>query len=414
MKLPFNNRENGSSLFVALTICMVVGIILAGYLLLTSNRFQMSVRSSDWNAAIPVLEAGVEEALTHMTRDTNQPTANNWTSATIKGIPAYTKKRTFSDGSYFFVYIVNYASNNPTIYSQGFVRSPYNTNKFIGRTVMVGVTNPPTVFTHAMAVNGNVNLVGSPVIDGYDSRRGGYNTATNRDAVGGIATDAQLLNTVSLGGANIYGPIATGPGAVILGGTVGDVAWNASHSGIQPGWSTATMNVSYPSNSAPAGAASWTPPTQYTNITSGSYALAGYTSSGDMTINGNVVLYITPGNSFTVKGSDTITIKPGGSLKIIAGGNVSIAGGGVLNGTGVAGNFSIVGLSSCTSISYAGNAQFIGTVNAPQADFSIKGTTDVYGAIIANSASMNGNTALHYDEALAYQDSYIVNSWQEL
>ncbi len=413
MKLHFNNRENGSTLIVALTICVVVGTILAGYLVLTSNRFQMTVRSSDWNAAIPVLEAGVEDALTHMTRDTNQPTANSWASATVKGVPAYTKTRTFSDGSYYFVYIVNYASNNPTVYSQGFVRSPYNTNKYISRTVKVGVTNPPTGFTHAMAVNGNVGLVGSPVIDAFDSRRGSYNTSTNRDAVGGIATDAQLLNTVSLGGANVYGPIATGPGAVIVGGTVGDVAWNASYTGIEPGWSTSTMNVSYPSNSPPTGGP-WTPPAQYTNITSGTYQMAGYSSSGDMTINGNVILYITPGNTFTVKGTDTITIKPGGSLKIIAGGNVSIAGGGVLNGTGVAGNFSIVGLNTCTSISYTGNAQFIGTVNAPQADFSIKGTTDVYGAIIANSASMNGNTALHYDEALAFQDGYTVNSWQEL
>jgi len=414
MKLHLKSRENGSSLFVALTVCLVVGVILAGYLVLTSNRFQMTVRSSDWNAAVPVLEAGVEEALTHMTRDTNQPTANNWTSANVAGIPAYTKTRSFSDGSYYFVYIVNFASNNPTVYAQGFVRSPYNNNKYISRTVKVGVTNPPTVFTHAMSVNGNVNLVGNPVIDAFDSRKGGYNTATNRDASGGIATDAQLLNIINLGGANIYGPIATGPGAIILGGTVGDVAWNASHTGIEPGWSSSTMNVSYPSNSAPVGGSTWTPPTQYTNITSGTYQMAGYSSSGDMTINGNVTIYIPPGYTFTVKGNDTITIKPGASLKIIAGGSVDLGGGGVLNGTGTAGNFSLVGLNTCTSINYHGNAQFIGTVNAPQADFSIKGTTDVYGAIIANSASMNGNTALHYDEALAFQDGYTVNSWQEL
>src|SRR3569833_243164 len=86
MKLNFKNRENGSSLFVAMCICLVVGVILAGYLVLTSNRFQMTVRSSDWNAAIPVLEAGVEEALTHLTRDTNAPTANNWTAANISGV----------------------------------------------------------------------------------------------------------------------------------------------------------------------------------------------------------------------------------------------------------------------------------------------------------------------------------------
>src|SRR6185312_17199122 len=102
MKLNFKNREEGSSLFVALCTCLVIGLILAGYLLLTSNRFQMSVRSSDWNASIPVLEAGIEEALTHLKRDTNQPSANGWTSATISGVQAYTKTRTFSDGSYFY------------------------------------------------------------------------------------------------------------------------------------------------------------------------------------------------------------------------------------------------------------------------------------------------------------------------
>lgn len=393
-------------------ICIVVGIILAGYLVLTSNRFQMTVRSADWNAAIPVLEAGVEEALTHMTRDTNQPTANNWTTTTIQGISAYTKTRMFSDGSYFNVYIVNYASNNPSIYSQGFVRSPYNTNKYISRLVLVGVTNPPTVFTHAIAVNGSVSFVGQPVIDAYDSRKGGYNTTTNRDAIGGIATNSKNTPAVSLGGANVYGPVLTGSGGTVTGGTVGDVSWNKTSSGIEPGWTSDTMNVAYPTNSPLTG--TFTTPSQYTNITSGTYTLPGYTSSGDMIINGNVILYIPAPNTFTIKGNDTIRILPGGSLKIIAGGNVSMAGGGVLNGTGVAANFSIVGLNSCTSITYSGNAQFIGTINAPQAAFSMSGTTDAYGAIIAKSASMNGNTAFHYDEALAYQDGYIATGWQEL
>jgi len=119
MKLHFKNRENGSSLFVAMTVCLVVGVILAGYLVLTSKRFEMTVRSSDWNAAIPVLEAGIEEALTHMTRDTNQPTANNWTAATIAGNSVYTKSRTFSDGSYFYVYIKDFSANNPTTAGYG-------------------------------------------------------------------------------------------------------------------------------------------------------------------------------------------------------------------------------------------------------------------------------------------------------
>jgi hypothetical protein len=412
MKLPLKKCEEGSSLFAVMIICLVVGLILSGYLVLSSNRFQMTVRSSDWNSAIPVLEAGVEEALTHMTRDTNAPTANNWTNTTIAGTQVYAKKRSFSDGSYFYVYIKDYASNNPTVYSQGFIRSPYHTNQYISRLVKVGVTNPPTVFTHALSVSGSVSIAGSPVVDGYDSRLGNYNTTSNRNAIGGIATDSKSTPAVSLSGAHVYGPVSTGPGGTVTGGTVGDVAWNSSSSGIQPGWTNNTMNVSFPSNSPPAGTPYLAPSSPYTNVTSGTYQLSSYTSSGDMTINGNVVLYI-PGD-FSLKGSDTITIKPGGSLKIISGGSVSIAGSGVLNGTGLPANFSIVGLNSCTSISYTGSAQFIGTVNAPQADFSIRGTTDVYGAVIAKTASMNGNTALHYDISLAFQDGYLVNSWQEL
>ena len=412
MKLNFKNRENGSSLFVAMCICLVVGVILAGYLVLTSNRFQMTVRSSDWNAAIPVLEAGVEEALTHMTRDTNQPTANSWTAATIAGNQVYTKKRTFSDGSYFYVYIKDFTANNPTIYSQGFVRSPYKTNQFITRTVKVGVTNPPTAFTRAIAVSGTVSFSGQPVIDSYDSRKGPYNVVSNRDAsltLGGVATNSKDSSAVSLGGAHVYGPVSTGPGGAVTGGTVGDVAWNASSSGIEPGWTNNTMNVSYPSNSPPTGGP-FLPPTQYTNVTSGTYQVSSY--SGNMTVSGNVILYVT--GTTTLSGQDQIEIKPGGSLKIIAGGAVSMKGGGVLNDSTLPGVFSIVGLNSCTSILYAGNAQFFGTINAPQADFSLKGTTDAFGAVIAKTASMNGNTAFRYDESLAYQDGYVASSWQEL
>lgn len=398
-----------------MTLCLVVGIILAGYLVLTSNRFQMTVRSSDWNAAIPVLEAGVEEALTHLTRDTNQPTANSWGSATIAGNVVYTKTRTFSDGSYYYVYIKDYSANNPTIYSSGFVRSPYKASQYISRTVKVGITNPPTVWTHAIAVSGGVSFVGHPVVDSYNDRKGPYNASTNRDGainIGGIATNSKNSGAVSLGGANVYGPVTTGPGGTVSGGTVGDVSWNANNSGIEPGWTNNTMNVAYPSNSLPSGAGLWVGPTQYTNILTGNYQLSSYTSSGNMTISGNVVLYVS--GSFKVKGNDVITILAGGSLKIIAGGDVDLGGGGVLNASGNAANFSIIGLTSCTSINYHGTAQFIGTVNAPQADFSLSGTTDAFGAIIAKSASMNGNTALHYPESLAYQDGYIASSWQEL
>jgi hypothetical protein len=410
-------REDGSGLFVALFICLVVGLTLSGYLVLSSNRFQMTTRSSDWNAAIPVLEAGVEEALTHLTRDTNAPTANNWTASTLNGNQVYTKKRTFSDGSYYSVYIKDYNSSTPLIYSQGFVRSPFRKNQYIARTVRVGVTNPPTVFTRGIAVNGQVTLVGDPVVDGFDSRLGSYNTSSNRNALGGIATNGKTVGIVSIGGARVYGPVSTGAGGTVSvssGGAIGDVAWVSGHTGVQSNWTDTTMNVAFPTNAAPTG--TFSPLLVLpllTPMVAGNYQINGnFSSSGDVVIGGNVTLYVT--GTFDVKGNDTIKILPGGSLKLYVGGAVSMAGGGVLNGTGQASSFSIIGLSSCTSITYSGNADFVGTINAPKAAFTLKGTTDAYGAVIADSASMNGNTAFHYDAALAYQDGYVVSSWTEL
>ena len=41
---------------MALFITLAIGIVLASYLGLISSRHKVSVRSMDWNAAIPVLD----------------------------------------------------------------------------------------------------------------------------------------------------------------------------------------------------------------------------------------------------------------------------------------------------------------------------------------------------------------------
>lgn len=79
MKISGSKSQEGSTLLMAMIICLVIGLTLAGYLILTENRFQMTVRSQDWNQAIPVLEAGIEDALTHLKDDAGAPSANNWT-----------------------------------------------------------------------------------------------------------------------------------------------------------------------------------------------------------------------------------------------------------------------------------------------------------------------------------------------
>ena len=415
MKLNFKKREDGSMLFVAIVISLAVGMILAGYLLVTSNRFQMTVRSEDWNEAIPVLEAGIEEALAHL-HDDATASANGWTLATFNGTQAYTKQRTFSDGSYFYVAITTNASS-PLIYSQGFVRTPYSRTRYICRTVQVSATNIPSVFTHAFALQGPYTQSGGSTIDAYDPSVGAYDATTNRLAVGGVVTDYQGSKAISVSSSKIYGPVGTGPGGTIVtsGGTaIGDVAWDASHTGVETGWSNNTMNVSYPTNPPLSG--TYTGPQYTTNITSGTYALSTFTSSSSsspMIINGNVTLYVS--GSFTISGSGFLQLNPGASLTLICGGTVTISGGGAVNATGSPSNLSLIGTSSCTSITYSGSSSFIGTVNAPQAAFKFSGSSDAYGAVIAYSADVSSGTAsFHFPINLGTGAGYVVSGWREL
>jgi hypothetical protein len=131
-----------------------------------------------------------------------------------------------------------------------------------------------------------------------------------------------------------------------------------------------------------------------------------------MIVTGNATLWVT--GDVTLSGTGIIVIMPGASLKLYIGGVAKIAGGGVLNGTGLASQFSLIGLPGNTSITYSGNYAFIGTINAPQADVEMNGTPELYGAVLAKSFYAVGVSAVHYDEALAAATGLVVTSWKEL
>ncbi|HXT10422.1 MAG TPA: hypothetical protein VN873_02590 [Candidatus Angelobacter sp.] len=424
MQLHRSKNSSGNTLMVVLFFCVVMGIVLASVLKLISNRYTMTVRSNDWNQAVPVLEAGIEEAMTHLHDDSNNYSANGWSASLVGGQTVYTKQRSFSDGSFYdtTIYVTN--AYTPVIYSQGYVPSLLGGNnsggsKYISRMVMVTTTNPPNLFTKAITTSGSITLNGNvTLVDGYDSRIGGYNILTNRNATGNIASDSMAQSAISIGSASVYGTVVTGPGGTISvngSGSVGDMSHGG---GIQSGFTNNNMNVAFPTNAPPTGTpVAW--PAQVTNTTiligsltgSPTYYSASTFTSGNMIVSGNVIVYISGNVSLTSHAY--IQLMPGATMTMIVGGTVSLAGGGVINGTGLASQFSLVGTSSCTSISYTGGAAFIGTINAPQADVTMAGGADIYGSVVAKSATISGGTGFHYDDALAAMSGLVATGWVE-
>ena len=422
MKISLRKREDGSVLAISMVSCVVIGIVLASFLVLIASRHEITARSMAWNSAMPVLEGGIEEALTHLKQNAGTPTKDGWKAAVVGGQNVHVKARTNSDGSYYSVVIYAAATKTPIIYSQGFTTAPRNKG-YISRLVRVDVSTPPGIFVRGVTTLKSVTLVGNGVlIDGYDSKLGPYNVVTNRNAAGGIATAGTTAGAISIGNADVYGNAMTGPGGTVtMGsqGSLGDVAWVSSgKTGAQAGTIYDDFNASFPTNAPPTNYVAISQlPAGVTTLATGTWKMDTFSSngSGDRLIvtTTNVVLWV---NDMTLGGQGSIDILPGASLTLYIGRTATLGGGGIVNiaGGGTANQLSIIGLNTCTSISYKGGSSFVGTINAPQADLTVGGGPEFFGAAISKTFTANGCPAIHYDRSITSKAPPVVSSWKEL
>lgn len=451
------NGHRGSTLLLTVIVTGLVGFLMAAYLTLVRNQNTTTFRSQNWNAAIAIIEAGLEEALTHLNiHGSTNLACDGW--QLFDG--QYKMQRTIGD-NYYIVAISNYvagASNNsaPVIYSYGYTALPLmaavtpntllaaagvpDTSKnYLGRGVSI-TTRRVALFTKGVVAKGQIDLNGNNIkTDSFDSSNPSYSTnglydaSKNKDG-GDVATNSGLTNSLNVGNADIRGKVSTGPaGSVKIGsnGSVGSKTWHsdpANDGEIQPGWYTDDMNVEFPDVTAPF-SGGFTPSSGTVDGTSYNYVLtnenyqsSSFSMSGQekIRVTGHAVLYVT--GNFSMSGNSYIEISPGASLKLYVGGaSASIGGNGILNNAGNALNFMYYGLPSNTSVSVVGNGTIIGTIYAPNADLTLAGggtsDTDFMGASVAKTTKMNGHFKFHYDEALkpfGPTRGYVVTSWNEL
>ncbi len=433
MKLSHHsNPQHGGVLLVIMIVTALMGTALASYMTLVKGENQSAMRSLAWNSALPVAEAGIEEALIHLYYNPTNRSLNGWTS----GTDGYTKERWIDTSKYVVTISTN---SSPIITAKGYVRKPMSTEFIpVPRTVRVTTTND-AMFAKAMVAKGQINLNGNNIsTDSFDSMDPNYSTGgqydvTKRKDNGDVATNSGLVNSLSVGNADIYGHVATGPGGSISigpNGTVGTLSWiGGGNMGIQPGHSSDDMNVAFPDVVAPFSGGAYTPAsgtvsgTSYNYVLSnGNYQMSSLSMSGNnkMYVSGNAVLYVT--STLALSGNAKIVIGTGASLKLYFGGtSASLGGNGVINNTGNAMNFMYYGLPSNTSLSMSGNAGFAGVIYAPNADFSLNGggsnSYDFVGASVTKTVTMNGHFKFHYDENLGRigpSRGFVVTSWNEV
>lgn len=247
-----HSREEGSALLISLIITVIMGSALASYLKLVEYQNRSVVRSQFWNAAIPAAEAGIEEALTHLNYlgDADRAT-NGWQMQ--NGL--YQIQRTLGDSRYE---VSMDSSNQPAITATGYVREPI-TGTELKRTVLVRTTRYGAGMRGIIAKRG-ITMNGNCRIDSFDSENPLYSTNGRYDAAKArdMGYAGSVYADVYAEGAGIWGYVGTGPTGHAT-GNVGDAAWQASHSGIQPGHYANDLNVSFPDAVVPFNGGGLTP-----------------------------------------------------------------------------------------------------------------------------------------------------------
>src|SRR5262249_20158000 len=134
------------------------------------------------------------------------------------GQQVYSKRRAFTDGSYFLVNIYNAApaaSNNPWIYSTGYIPSPLDPTTYISRTARIRGTNQP-LFRFAFAAISQIQMNGNGLAaDSFDSGKPSLSTngqydPTKTSTNGSVAS---VVGPVDFGNHSIAGSLYLGPSA---------------------------------------------------------------------------------------------------------------------------------------------------------------------------------------------------------
>lgn len=410
----------GHVLLVTVCVVAIVGTVLIGYVRLATNQKHLVVRSQVWNLAMPMAEAGVDEALAHCNENNAVAMASNgW-----EKIGSDYFKTNWIAGGY---YVARISDTRPyVIFSTGYYPIP-TTTKYASRTVRV-ITKSQGLFKGAMWVRDTINLNGNNVMtDSFDSKdptkstSGKYDLAKAGDK-GDVACLGGLVDSFSVGNANIWGHAYTLPsGSLTWGpnGGVGSVAWQqAGKSGVQPGWWLTDVNTSFPDVQAPYSTAA-TPPSgtvggvQYDHLLgNGNYISP--TLGKKVYVTGNAVLYVTGSVSFS--SGDSLEIAPGASLTMYVAGQSSVFTT-IINRNSTAGSFLYYGLPSNTSIKLQSQAALTAAIYAPQADITLVGAAEVFGSVIGKTATLTGSSKVHYDEALLSKGpigGITIASWDEL
>jgi|UniRef100_UPI00404B2D66 hypothetical protein len=433
-RIPQSTR--GEMLIVAMLISAIIAISLGTLMNLSITSLRLADRTFYSNAAMNLVEMGVEEAMWSFQDDITS--GSGWVAwDTSTGTVAKVQYGTFgfSGGvtGVTKVYVTDYTglSLTPVIISRALITLPTGApiEKWIEITLL-----RRSKFELGIVAKGSITFSGTNAsVDSWESDPGNDgigivpysgSVATDSGSIGSIS----VSSTISVNNADIWGTAATGaasaaaigvgPNGVI--GPYGTAAGTKDAGSVSTDFTANLVTVTSPTGGTVISAIGTT-----TALGSGTYRIPSVTLAGSdsLAITGNVIIVITATSGTTgisLTGNANITLASGATLKIYAESNLSFSGKGVINPNTQPSSVQIWGTSTNATpqtIALSGNGSLSAITYAPNGNVSINGNGEVYGSVIANEVNVTGNANFHYDKTLRYLntgDPYGITKWREL
>lgn len=431
--------ERGVVLIVALVVCALIAVGLAGYLSLNLSTSRLSQRGFNTYAALNLAEAGVEEAVWSFNR-ASAGNADAWDQWTASGQSAHRKFSGFELGNNTTGSVKVYVDNSqPTSTSRPKIvtESTVSTPGSIPQSRLIEVTlRRRSSFANGLVAKQSIVFSGTNAsVDSWDSNPDqnpltapvDYSTL-NRTDHGTVATASFASNSILINQADIWGYVATGGSAPSV-GTNGTIRGADTPAGVtvDPRRIATDFNASFPIIQSPIDGTPLAaiPSTLGTTGTKTRWRATQLSLSGNqsLTILGDVTLILTmttAGDALSVTGNASIIIEKDAKFTVYAEGGIKVAGNGLLNNNIQPSTCQFWGTSTSPAgqaIMIAGNGALRCVVYAPYGDVTVNGNGDVMGSIVSQSIRFTGNAAFHYDESLAIgqnNEPFAIGKWREL
>jgi Putative Tad-like Flp pilus-assembly len=238
----------------------------------------------------------------------------------------------------------------------------------------------------AVGANGSVTITGNTTIDSYDSTEGPYDPA-NPGSNGDIAAGGD----VSVGGsAEVNGDVSAG-GTVSTGNNVTGTTSESRRPINYPSINASSVENNNDNDSLPL-------------IQQGNKLVSPLDEDGNFTLTGGKNYDMPPGvylfNDLSLGGQSSINIS--GPTDIYLTGDLDTSGGKLINSTENPNNLRIFMTGGIAVLN--ASIDWYGLLYAPDTNVSIKGSADIYGAIVGNNVTASGTGDIHFDEGLDIGD----------